>query len=132
VTPEAERFLQNADDHLERGQTMLAAGLNYDAGRATYLAAFHASQAIIFERTGKVAKTNKGVNIEFLRVTKDDPRFTPDQRGFLSQAYDFKAVPDYDTGPIAEVSTQQAADAIQVARKFVATVLHALTPQPPN
>jgi uncharacterized protein (UPF0332 family) len=132
VTPEAERFLQNADDHLERGQTMLAAGLNYDAGRATYLAAFHAAQAIIFERTGKVAKTHKGVNIEFLRVTKDDPRFTPDQRGFLSQAYDFKAVADYDTGPMAEVSSQQAADAIQVARIFVATVRHALTPQPPN
>jgi uncharacterized protein (UPF0332 family) len=46
VTPEAERFLQNADDHLERGQTILAAGLNYDAGRAAYLAAFHAAQAI--------------------------------------------------------------------------------------
>ena len=89
MTPEAERFLQNADDHLERGQTMLAAGLNYDAGRAAYLAAFHAAQAIIFERTGKMVKTHKGVNIEFLRATKDDPRFTPDQRGFLSEAYDF-------------------------------------------
>ena len=56
MTPEAARFLQNADDHLERGQTMLAAGLNYDAGRAAYLAAFHAAQAIIFERGGKVIK----------------------------------------------------------------------------
>ena len=67
MTPEAERFLQNADDHLERGQTMLWNGLNYDAGRAAYLAAFHAAQAIIFERSGKMAKTHKGVNIEFLR-----------------------------------------------------------------
>jgi uncharacterized protein (UPF0332 family) len=132
VTPEAERFLQNAHDHLERGQTMLAARLNYDAGRAAYLAAFHAAQAIIFERTGKVAKTHKGVNIEFLRVTKDDPAFTPDQRGFLSQAYDFKAVADYDSGPIAEVSSQEAAAAIEVARKFVATVRHLLTPHPQN
>ena len=128
MTPEAERFLQNADDHLERGQTMLAAGLNYDAGRATYLAAFHASQAIIFERTGKVAKTNKGVNIEFLRVTKDDPRFTPDQRGFLSQAYDFKAVADYDSGPISEVSPQRAVDANEAARQFIATVRRVLAP----
>jgi uncharacterized protein (UPF0332 family) len=72
------------------------------------------------------------VNIEFLRVTKDDPRFTPGQRGFLSRAYDFKAVADYDTGPMAEVSSQRAADAIQVARIFVTTVRHALTSQPPN
>ena len=132
MTPEAARFLQNADDHLQRGQTMLATGLNYDAGRAAYLAAFHAAQAIIFERSGKVVKTHKGVNVEFLRLTKDDPAFTPDQRGFLSKAYDFKAVADYDTGPIAEVSPQEASDAMEVARKFVATVRRVLTPQPPN
>jgi len=75
----------------------------------------------------QVVKTRKGVNIEFLRATKDDPHFTPEQRGFLSKAYDFKAVADYDTRPIAEVSSQEAADAIEAARKFVATVRHALT-----
>jgi uncharacterized protein (UPF0332 family) len=128
VTPEAERFLQNADDHLARGQTMLAAGLNDDAGRAAYLAAFHAAQAIIFERTGKVLKTHKGVQIEFLRLTKDDPRFRPDQRIFLSQAYDFKAVADYDSGPISEVSPQRAVDANEAARQFIATVRRVLAP----
>ncbi len=132
MTPEAARFLQNADDHLERGQTMLVAGLNYDAARAAYLAAFHAAQAVIFERSGKVVKTHKGVNIEFLGLTKDDPALRPDQRGFLSQAYDFKAVADYDTGPIAEVSSQQAINAMGVARSFVATVRRVLTPQPPK
>ncbi len=50
MTPEAERFLQNADDHLERGEAMLSAGLSDDPGRAAYLAAFHAAQAILFER----------------------------------------------------------------------------------
>jgi uncharacterized protein (UPF0332 family) len=102
VTPQAERFLQNADDHSGRGQAMIAADLNDDAGRAAYLAAFHAAQAVIFERTGKVYKSHKGVNIEFLRLTKNDPHFSPEQRGFLSKAYDFKAVADYDTGSIAE------------------------------
>ena len=132
MSPEAARFLQNADDHLERGHTMLATGLNYDAGRAAYLAAFHAAQAIIFERRGKVVKTHKGVNVEFLRLTKDDPAFTPDRRGFLSKAYDFKAVADYDTGPVAEVSSQQAADAIEAASKFVGSVRHVLTPPQPT
>ena len=129
MTPETERFLQNADDHLERGQTMIADGLNYDAGRAAYLAAFHAAQALIFESTGKVFKSHKGVNVEFLRLTKDDPRFPPDRRGFLSKAYDFKAVADYDTGPLVDVSSQEAVDVIEAARKFVATVRHVLTPQ---
>jgi uncharacterized protein (UPF0332 family) len=79
-----------------------------------------------------VVKTHKGVNIEFLRLTKDDPAFTPDQRRFLSQAYDFKAVADYDTGPIAEVSSQEAIDAMEAARNFVATVRRVLTPPPPS
>jgi hypothetical protein len=73
------------------------------------------------------------LNFSASRVVKpDDPAFTPDQRGFLSQAYDFKAVADYDTGPIAEVSSKEAVDAIEVARNFVATVRRVLTPQPPN
>ena len=87
MTPEAERILQKAAGHLERGQVMLGVSLHDDAGRAAYLATFHAAQAVIFERTGKVVKTHRGVQNEFLRLTKDDQRFTPDQRIFLSQAY---------------------------------------------
>jgi uncharacterized protein (UPF0332 family) len=132
VTPQAERFLQNANDHLGRARVMVGDGLNYDAGRAAYLAAFHAAQALIFERTGKVFKSHKGVNIEFLRLTKDDARFPAEQRGFLSRAYDFKAVADYDTGPIAEVSYQEAVDALEAARKFVATARHVLTAPAPT
>ena len=131
MTPEAERFLQNADDHLKRGQTMLTTGLDEDAGRAAYLAAFHAAQAVIFERTGRVLRSHKGVQMEFLRLTKNDLRFTPDQRKFLSRSYDYKAVADYDTGPITEVSRQQAVDAMEAARQFVATVRRVLSPSPP-
>ena len=58
MTPEAARFLQNAENHLERGHTRLGVHLSEDAARAAYLAAFHAAQAVIFERTGKVAKTH--------------------------------------------------------------------------
>ncbi len=107
---------------------MIYAGLKHDAGRAAYLAAFHAAQAVIFERSGKVVKSHKGVNIEFLRLTKDDPAFTREERGFLSQDYDFKAVADYDTGDIAEVSSQEAVNVMGVARNFVETVHRVLTP----
>ncbi|MDQ2776575.1 MAG: HEPN domain-containing protein, partial [Acidobacteriota bacterium] len=101
-----------------------------DAARAAYLAAFHAAQALIFERTGKVAKTHRGVQNEFLRLTKDDPSFAPDQRIFLSQAYNFKALADYETGP-AELSSEQVTAALERGRGFVDAVRRVLTPPKP-
>jgi uncharacterized protein (UPF0332 family) len=127
VTPEADCILQKAEKHLERGYVMLGVGLNDDAGRAAYLAAFHAAQAVIFERTGKVVKTHRGVQSEFLQLTKDDPGFTPDQRIFLSQAYNFKAVADYDIGPGAELSAEKATAALEGGRGFIDAVRHVLT-----
>ena len=131
MTPETDRVLQKAEKHLERGHVMLNVSLNDDAGRAAYLAAFHAAQAVVFERTGKVVKTHRGVQSEFLRLTKDDPRFTSDQRIFLSQAYNFKAVADYETGPGAELSAEKAAAALEGGRRFVDAVRHFLTPPDP-
>ena len=129
MTPEADRFLQHADRHLKRGQTMLSVQLNDDAARAAYLAAFHAAQAVIFERSGRVVKTHRGVQSEFLRLTKDDPLFTPNERIFLSQAYDFKAVADYETG-FAELSAEEATAALERGRGFVSAVRRALSPEP--
>lgn len=119
MTPEAGRFLQKAQKHLERASTMLGVGLNEDAGRTAYLAGFHAAQAFIFENIGKVFKTHKGVQTEFLRLTKDDPRFTPDLRIFLSQAYNLKAIADYETGPGSEVSAERATSAVEMGKQFV-------------
>lgn len=80
MTPEASRFLDKASKLLERATAMLGVGLHEDAGRAAYLAGFHGAQAFIYERAGKVFKSHKGVHTEFLRLTKDDPRFTSEQR----------------------------------------------------
>jgi len=55
-------------------------------------------------------------------LTKDDPRFTPDQRIFLSQGYNFKALADYDTGPGAELSAEKASAALKGGRGFVDAV----------
>lgn len=119
MTPEAERFLQKAGTHLEHARVMLGVDLNEDAGRAAYLAGFHAAQALIFERTGKVLKTHEGVQSEFYRLTKDDPRCPDDLRIFLSQAYNLKAIADYETGPGSVVPPERAAAAIETAGRFV-------------
>ena len=133
MTLEAGRFLQKAQKHLERASTMLGVGLNEDAGRAAYLAGFHAAQAFIFENSGKVFKTHNGVQTEFLRMTKDDPRFKPELRIFLSQAYNLKAIADYETGPGSEVSAERAASAIDTGKQFVthiAGLIPATKPEP--
>lgn len=41
---------------------MLSVELAEDAERAAYLADYHTAEAFIFERTGKVTKTHKGVH----------------------------------------------------------------------
>jgi uncharacterized protein (UPF0332 family) len=97
---------------------MLKVGLNEAAGRAAYLAGFHAAQALISERTGRAVKTHKGVHTEFQRLTKDDQGFPSELRAFLSHAYNLKALADYETNPDAEVSVEQATQAIEQARRF--------------
>lgn len=122
MTPEADRFLQKARAHLERGGIMLGIGLKDDAGRAAYLACFHAAQALIFEKTGKVLRSHNGVQTEFLRLSRNEAKFGANLRGFLSQAYNLKAIADYETGPASEITTERATAAIEMARAFVARV----------
>ena len=99
MTPEAADYLDKARQCLSNAGAILAIGLGNDAGRNAYLAAFHAAQALVFDRTGKVAKTHRGVQSEFARLAKADPRINQELRLFLSQAYNLKAVADYETGP---------------------------------
>jgi uncharacterized protein (UPF0332 family) len=130
VTPEASRFLAKAQVLLEHATTMLSVSLNEDAGRTAYLAGFHAAQAFIFEKAQKVFKSHRGVQTEFLRLTKDDPRFTADQRIFLSQTYNLKAVADYETGPGSEISPERATRAVGEGKHFVELIFKLLPPDP--
>ena len=81
---------------LARGLRMLEADLIEDAGRAAYLAAFHASQALIQERENRTLKTHRGVQSEFFKLIRDDASVPADLRGFVSPAYAFKTIADYD------------------------------------
>jgi uncharacterized protein (UPF0332 family) len=122
VTPQAAEFLEKAQKLLIEAGVMLSVKLNEAAGRTAYLAAFHAAQALIFERIGKILKTHNGVQAEFLRLTKDDPRVDAELRLFLSRAYNFKAIADYETGPGSEISSERAAGGVETSRRFVAHI----------
>jgi uncharacterized protein (UPF0332 family) len=122
LTPEAERYLDKARQCVAHARAILAIEIGDDAGRAAYLGGFHAAQAFIFERTGRVAKTHKGVHSQFLKLAGGEPRIPVELRRFLRQAYDLKTVADYEVGQDAVVPVQEAKVAIETAARFIETV----------
>lgn len=119
MTPEAARYLAKARLTLEHARLMLTVNLTEDAGRAAYLAGYQAAEALIFERTGKVTKTHRGAHTEFARLSVNEPRIDAELRRFLPQAYDLKALCDYELGPDAVVPYGKADAAVQAATRFV-------------
>ena len=101
---------------------MLGVGLNDAAGRTAYLAGFHAAQALIFQRLGKILKSHSGVQSEFLRLTRSELDAGGELRVFLSRAYNLKAIADYETGPGSEVSPERATEAVAAGKRFVAHI----------
>lgn len=106
MTPEVGDYLDKARKHLEHAGVMLGVGLNEDAGRAAYLAGFHAAQAFIFDRSGKVAKTHSGVRSELARLAKNDSRLDRAFLTFLGQAYNLKTVADYTVGSVGVTAAE--------------------------
>ena len=131
MKPETALFLEKSHELLERADTMMGVGLTDDAGRAAYLAGLHAAQAVIFETMGRVFKRHSGVQREFSRLVKDDPRVDASLRTFLSRAYQLKAIADYETGPGSHVSEESAGEAIQTARQLIECVTGLVPPNGP-
>jgi uncharacterized protein (UPF0332 family) len=97
-------------------------------GRTAYLAGFHAAQAFIFEKRGRTFKTHSGVQAEFARLVKDDPRCDIELRRFLGRTYNLKAIADYETGPRSRITSAQAQEAVEMAVRFVAAVTALIEP----
>jgi uncharacterized protein (UPF0332 family) len=123
VTPETEQHLAKAREYLVKARGLLDV-MHYadEAGRAAYLAGFHAAEALISERTGRVAHTHDGVNSQFNLLTRGDARVDIALRAFLGRAYNLKAIADYETGPGSFVSAEQAEAALATAVRFVDVV----------
>jgi uncharacterized protein (UPF0332 family) len=119
VKEEAVLYLEKARWHLANACTIAAANIPEVAAREAYYAAFHAAECYIFEQTGNVAKTHKGVHGEFSRLAKDDPQVSKDLLPFLSQAYNYKSLYGYEVGPLAKIYAGDALDTIQKATRFV-------------
>jgi uncharacterized protein (UPF0332 family) len=92
------------------------------AGREAYLAAFHAAEALLYERSGRIAKTHRGLRAQFALVARDDPRIEQEQLEFLGRAYELKSFADYGTGDEATISAETAAAAVATAARFVSRI----------
>jgi uncharacterized protein (UPF0332 family) len=121
VTPEAQYYLNSARQDIDDTRKILAAGVWRIAARSAYYAAFHAAEALIVERTGRIAKTHSGVRAEFARLVKNSE---PDRAlsTFLAQAYKYKEISDYGTGDGATVSQAEATQALKDAEQFIARI----------
>jgi uncharacterized protein (UPF0332 family) len=132
MKPEAAEHLDRAREYLTKARNLLTVlHYNDEAGRAAYLAALHAAQALIFDRTGQVASSHGGVNSQFNLLTRGDPRVDAELRRFLPYAYDLKAVADYEAGPGAVVPLERVEAAIRTARRFVDVIAELLEKQVP-
>jgi hypothetical protein len=66
----------------------------------------------------------------FTRLAHAEPRINKSFPLFLTQAYNLKAVADYETGPGSVVPPERAAAAIETATRFVDCIRNFLTPAP--
>src|SRR5271157_4082876 len=121
MTPEAGRFLDKA-------RQCLADAVLYQpivpriAGREAYLAAFHAAEALLYERTGRIARTHRGLRAQFARIARDEPHIDQSVSEFLGRAYELKSLADYGTGAEAVISVATATAAVETATRFVVCI----------
>lgn len=127
MTPEAHGHIEKAREYLAKARN-LPDIVHYsdEAGRAVYLAGFHAAQALISERTGRVPKTHSGVNAQFNLLVKEDARVDGELRAFLPRAFDLKTTVDYATGPDAFVSPENVERAMRMAVRLVDVIVEIL------
>jgi uncharacterized protein (UPF0332 family) len=131
VTPEAADYLDKARKNLNAARKIASIGLADDVARKAYCAAFHAAEALIFERTGKIAKTHSGLRSEFARLARGEPQIDRAFLSFLANAYQLKEISDYGIGPRAIITMAEADDAVKNAARFIDCITTLLAEPPP-
>lgn len=99
MTPEAAQELAAARRHLSDAKAIAGLDIACVAAREASLAAFHAAQAVLHDRTGNIVKTHRGLRTEFARLARTEPNIDPTFSRFLVNAYELKSVADYGVEP---------------------------------
>jgi uncharacterized protein (UPF0332 family) len=96
--------------------------------REACLAAYHAAEGLVSERTGKYARTHRCLRAQFARVAKDEPGIDQTLSEFSGRACELKSLSDYGTGVEAVISVTTANAAVATATRFVECVALLLAP----
>jgi uncharacterized protein (UPF0332 family) len=118
--------MASARQLLEEAWAILGIRLPGQASRAAYTAALQAGRALIYERTDRVAKTDKQVHEAFYRLSADDPGIAQDLRTFLPRTLRLKSAVDYGVGPGRNVTSAEARAAVDTAVRFVSVISNIL------
>ena len=115
-------YLAKAKACLKEATAVAEIAFNEAAGRAAHPAAYHAAQALILARFGKIVKTHWGARSEFARLAREDAALGRGLTSFLARTYNLKVAADYEVGPSVTLTSSEAAEAIAGADKFVAAI----------
>ena len=114
---------------LDGAKRIMTLPLPQVAAREAYLAAYHVAEGYIFEQTGRIVKTHRGLRTAFSRLARNEPRIAPEYLTFLATAYELKSIADYSVGPTARpITADDTTRAIETAERFIDTITQLLPP----
>ncbi len=130
MTPAAGQSLAAAHRSLADGEVILGVRIPRVAAREAYMAAFHAAEALVVEKTGKAVKTHAGLRTEFARLAQATDRIERWMTTFLANGSRFKSLSDYDVTQETPITVANAEALIAEARTFVARIGELLGERP--
>ena len=120
MTPEAQDYLGKARVELAEARAIMGIGLAKATARAAYYAAFHAAEALLVARTGRIAKTHTGLRTALAHLLQEASPSDRDLLTFLARAYKYKEIGDYGVGPGIAITMGDAEALLAGADRFVA------------
>ena len=133
MSPEAAHYLRAARSSLADARLVLDRALTPAvAAREAYIALLSAARAVIWQRTGKVAKTHSGTRAEISRLAHADGRIDAGFARALAHGFDLKLIADYDAGERSTITRAVAEAGIAEAARLIAHAAWLLAqPDPP-
>lgn len=127
MTPEASAHLAKAEISLRKARSLLTLpSLRDNAARIAYRAGSHSAQALIFERMGQIAKTNRGLRTLFAELVDQDCRLNRTLTRFLGKGHQFEQLVDCEVTSRAPLTEAEAQEVIDFAKGFIDRVAHIL------
>jgi uncharacterized protein (UPF0332 family) len=120
MKPESKALVGSADTSVATAQALLKAGFAKPAAREAYQAVLRVARAFIFEERNTAPKTHNGAVTLFSDLAIKTGRLDEHVGAVLSRGLAVRLNVDYE--PVPKTTDQQAAEYVERAAEFVATV----------